>query len=209
MDYVVKFVWPSLIRYVSSFYFLEVVMFLDTSHVRFAHWIVAQMVLSYKPLAEHFRAAVQRKGSRSDQVSVIVLTVLDAKITSQCKAIDHLAENNPAHAAALVAMAAAECPTLELSDDRLWIRRVEPFSSELVSKLFNEQVSSDGEEETCSSNGVLSYEAVYISAFTDKDAVSINLTASPNSYYLDAIAQELDVPDAGHVFMSRYVFSTV
>jgi len=179
------------------------------------------MVLSYKPLAEHFRAAVQRKGSRSGQVPVTVLTVLDAKITSQCKSIDQLAENNPAHAAALVSQAAAACPSLRVSDDGLWIGRSDPFSPELVQKLLNDREDRgppDGLESlgeaTCSSttmpafNEALSYKAVYISAFADKEASSVSLTATPNVYYLDAIAHKLGVQDAGHVFMSRYMFST-
>lgn len=180
--------------------------------------ISLQLVLSYKPLAEHFRAAVQRKGSRCGQVPVIVLTVLDAKITSQCKAIDQLAENNPAHAAALVAKAAAACPSLRLSDDSLWIGRSDPFSSELVTQLLTDQTDSHGaeslEEATCSStitpalNGALPYKAVYISAFADKEPSSISLTATPNSYYLDDIAHELGLQDAGHVFISRYMFSS-
>lgn len=175
------------------------------------------MVLSYKPLAEHFRAAVQRKGSRFGQVPVVVLTVLDAKITSQCKSIDQLAENNPAYAAALVARAAAACASLRLSEDGLWIGRSDSFSPELVTNLLTLPDNCDDGveslEATCSStipafNGAVSYKAVYISAFADKEASSISLTAASNAYYLDAIAHELGSQDAGHVFMSRCMFST-
>jgi hypothetical protein len=176
-----------------------------------------QMVLSYKPLAEHFRAAVQRKGSGFGQVSVVVLTVLDAKITSQCKSVDQLAENNPAYAAALVSKAAA--------DDGLWIGRSDPFSPELVTKFLTDREdqinsalpdSSDGLERVeatdpsvvSACNGAFSFNAVYIPACFDKELCTISLPATPDVYYLDAIAHELGLQDAGHVFMSRYVFSS-
>jgi hypothetical protein len=174
-----------------------------------------QMVLSYKPLAEHFRAAVQRKGSGFGQVSVVVLTVLDAKITSQCKSVDQLAENNPAYAAALVSKAAAACPSLKVSDDGLWIGRSDPFSPELVTKFLTDREdqinsalpdSSDGLVSAC--NGAFSFNAVYIPACFDKELCTISLPATPDVYYLDAIAHELGLQDAGHVFMSRYVFSS-
>ena len=183
------------------------------------------MVLSYKPLAEHFRAAVQRKGSGFGQVSVIVLTVLDAKITSQCKSVAQLAENNPAYAAALVSKAAAACPSLRLSDDGLWIGRSDPFSPELVTRLLNDREdrinsalpdSSDGSESLgamrswtmLACNRASSFKAVYISACADKELITISLAATPDVYYLDTIAHELGLQDAGHVFMSRYMFSS-
>lgn len=184
------------------------------------------MVLSYKPLAEHFRAAVQRKGSGFGQVPVIVLTVLDAKITSQCKSVDQLAENNPAYAAALVSKAAAACPSLKVSDDGLWIGRSDPFSPELVANFLTDRedrinsalphsssVGLERLEATAPSimsacNGALSFNAVYISACADKELSTISLPATPDVYYLDAMAHELGLQDAGHVFMSRYMFSS-
>lgn len=181
------------------------------------------MVLSYKPLTEHFRAAVQRKGPGFGQVSAVVLTVLDAKITSQCKFVDPLAENNPAYAAALVSKAAAACSSLRLSGDGLWIGRSDPFSPELVTKLLTDQedriniaIPDDSDvleslQATHSSiisacNGALSLKAVYISACANKELSTIRLPSTPYVYYLDAIADELGLQDAGHVFMSRYMF---
>jgi hypothetical protein len=90
------------------------------------------MVLSYKPLVEHFRLAVKRKDSRHGQVPVTVLTALDTKIMSQCKSIDHIAEISAAFAAALVSMAVSASPSLRLSDDGLWISRTDPFSEKVV-----------------------------------------------------------------------------
>ncbi|XP_024382976.1 small RNA 2'-O-methyltransferase isoform X2 [Physcomitrium patens] len=177
-----------------------------------------QMVLSYKPLAEHFRAAVQRKGSRFGQVPAIVLTVLDGKITSQCKAIDLLAEKNPAYAAALVCRAAAACPSLRLSDDGLWIGRSDPFSPELVTKLLTDRenrvesvASGNGDEmhnleTTCSQfNRAFRFEAVYIPAYVKEELRTISLTALPDVYYLDTIANALGLQDTGQVFMSRQI----
>lgn len=177
------------------------------------------MVLSYKPLAEHFRAAVQRKGSRFGQVPAIVLTVLDGKITSQCKAIDLLAEKNPAYAAALVCRAAAACPSLRLSDDGLWIGRSDPFSPELVTKLLTDRenrvesvASGNGDEmhnleTTCSQfNRAFRFEAVYIPAYVKEELRTISLTALPDVYYLDTIANALGLQDTGQVFMSRCCF---
>jgi hypothetical protein len=57
-------------------------------------------------------------------------------------------------------------------------------------------------------NGAFSFNAVYIPACFDKELCTISLPATPDVYYLDAIAHELGLQDAGHVFMSRYVFSS-
>lgn len=174
-------------------------------------------------MVEHFRAAVQRKGVRFGQVPALVLTVLDNKITSQCKSISRLADNDPAYAGALVCRAAASCPTLRLSDDGLWIGRTAPMSAELVTELLSDkrgldtletsQFESDLEVRTeilqltkLDPKEAWHFEAIRIPACEDKTSTTVQLTVAPNAYFLDVLAHELGVPDAGHVFLTRYVF---
>lgn len=172
-------------------------------------------------MAEHFRAAVQQQGSRFGLVPTIVLTIVDTKIMSQCKSIDQLAENNPAHAASLVWRAVAECPAVKISDDGLWIGRSDPLSAELVTNFLlslqleepiTEPPESRSESEcvgslpqlaTLTSQQACQFKAVYIPACAEEELRTVNLTATPDSYYLDIIAHELALPDAGHVLFTR------
>lgn len=172
-------------------------------------------------MAEHFRAAVQQQGSRFGLVPTIVLTIVDTKIMSQCKSIDQLAENNPAHAASLVWRAVAECPAVKISDDGLWIGRSDPLSAELVANFLlslqleepiaeppesrreSECVGSLPQLATLISQQACQFKAVHIPACAEEELRTVNLTATPDSYYLDIIAHELALPDAGHVLFTR------
>jgi hypothetical protein len=162
------------------------------------------MVLSYKPLVEHFRLAVKRKDSRHGQVPVTVLTALDTKIMSQCKSIDHLAEISAAFAAALVSMAVSASPSLQLSADGLWISRTNPFSEKVVIELLHHREDLNVQAGFYTKTK-LQFKAINIPASAERAVTAIELTVDEDAYYLDVLAQELGVPDAGHVLMTRAI----
>jgi len=191
-----------------------------------------QMVLSYMPLVEHFRAAVRQKGPKYGQIPATVLTVLDTKIRSLCKSIDCAADKDLHCATSMVCKAAAACPLLCVSDDGLWIGRTTPFSDELVAQLLLGNESLDLENNVqgrldtfnlAGLNGGLTnsehflqlenfpprtttlyqIETVHIPACMEKDVVSILLDVAGDDYYQEVLAHELGVPDAGHILPSR------
>ncbi|XP_056692780.1 small RNA 2'-O-methyltransferase isoform X4 [Spinacia oleracea] len=152
---------------------------------------------SLHPLSSHLKAVSYREGELSGSIPVSVLSACDAKLGNLCRSLDARIESNPFLSIPLILRAAVRLSELlVVSEEDLWIRRRNPYPSNAMPELANQQ--SDV------TNGPLT-EAVYIPFSLNKDVRTIGMNLSFKGYYLDVIAKELGVLNASKVLISRTI----
>ncbi|EFJ20229.1 hypothetical protein SELMODRAFT_418472 [Selaginella moellendorffii] len=157
-----------------------------------------ECVLNYKPLMEHFRAAIVRRGKSHAPVPATVLASLDTKIISMCKALDNISDGNPARALELVYKAAKGSSVLAC-DANMWISRVEPFPAHVKSGLLEQTTEASVASEK------IHFDAVYIPFALDRTVSAIRINIDPSDYYMDVLARQLGIDDGARVLISRSI----
>lgn len=84
---------------------------------------------------------------------------------------------------------------LATSERHLWIRRRSPYPQDIIESLMKE----DGSREC------IQVAAIRIPSSMEQSIEAVSLHISSKEYYLDIIANELDLEDAANVLISRYV----
>ncbi|XP_020518606.1 small RNA 2'-O-methyltransferase [Amborella trichopoda] len=153
-------------------------------------------LLSPNPLVNHFGQAIQREGCRNGFIPASVLPTCDSKMINLCKSINPRAVSDPFLTVALIMKAAKLSDSICASDRELWIWRQNPYSSEVKERLANKHLEHI---ESCQ------LEAVHIPCSLDQPVEPFLLQIHQNEYYMDVIAQKLNVEDATRVLISRPV----
>ncbi|XP_057970267.1 small RNA 2'-O-methyltransferase-like isoform X2 [Malania oleifera] len=169
----------------------------DNMISRLSYLFSDELLSTLHPLSGHFRAVLQREGDLSGSIPVCVMAIYDAKLCSLCKSIDPMVETNPLLAVQLVMKAAARLPGFIVSsEEHLWMRRENPFPSEILQSLITEEAILPES---------VQIKAVRIPYSPDKIVEPMSINVSSNGYYMDAIAQELAVKDVFRVLISRSI----
>ncbi|XP_077243893.1 small RNA 2'-O-methyltransferase-like isoform X2 [Tasmannia lanceolata] len=168
----------------------------DELVARLSFLFTDQFLSSIHPLIGHFRAAFHREGDLCGLVPVSILATCDVKLKSLCKSISPKSELNPFLMIALLMKAAGMSGSISTSEGELWIWKQNLHSSDIIQTLRNQQ-SSSAES--------IDIEAIRIPCSVEKPVETLTLNVSSNEYYMDVIAQRLDVRDCSRVMISRPV----
>lgn len=161
---------------------------------RLSYLFSEEFLSKSNPLSSHMKAASRREGELNGLVPVSVLIALDTKLSNLCKSINPRVESYPILALPLIGRAASSLSGfLVISNDHLWIRRQNPFPSDLVKSSSNDVIENQWVEATL----------IPPSVNSPVQQVRVNIFSS--AYYLDSIAQELGATDASKVFISRTI----
>lgn len=82
---------------------------------------------------------------------------------------------------------------VDTSEEHLWVRRQNPYPSEIIDSAIQQSGSP----------GSFSIEAIYIPCSNEKTINVVNLNISSMGYYLDAVANQLGLVDASKVLITR------
>ncbi|CAN0911354.1 Small RNA 2'-O-methyltransferase [Linum grandiflorum] len=155
-----------------------------------------EFISSLHPLTGHLKGALCRDGDLCGSVPCSVFAVSDTKISTICKSMDPNVDLNPFLALPIIMNAAARIPSVVVSEKRYSIQRLRPYSPEILN---SSTVQHPGPAAS------ILVDAIYIPSSLEKNVRPVTLDLSPAGYYMDVIAQNLGVDDAGRVLLSRIV----
>ncbi|KAH9606949.1 hypothetical protein KSS87_009343 [Heliosperma pusillum] len=165
---------------------------------RLTYMFSNEFLSSLHPLSGHLKAVLRREDKRCGLLPLYAVISCDPKLVNLCKSIDARVESNPLLSIPIVKEAVARLSELVISEEELWIKRKEPYPSDVIPSL-------DNQESDITNGAVTVTKAVYIPTSLDKDVASLSMNMCSEVYYLDIIAQELGVVDASKVLISRTI----
>ncbi|WOK94764.1 small RNA 2'-O-methyltransferase isoform X1 [Canna indica] len=156
-----------------------------------------EFLSSSHPLIGHFGVAFGANREHFGMIPIVAIIACDVKANNLCKVIDCKAESNPLLVSSLVLNAARVSSSLCTADDELWIWKQAPYSAKTI-----ESVNS---RDSGSSLGCVQIGATYIPCSIKENVEALTLDVSDEHYYLDVIAQKLNVKDSSRLLVSRTV----
>lgn len=162
---------------------------------RISGFFTDEFLSSSHPLIGHLRVAMGRVGDLSGTIPLSAIAACDVKVNNLCKVINPKAELDPLLVLSIILKAARMSGSLCMSDGELWIRKKGPYSETLQSLIHN---NSSMMECRC-------IEAIRIPCSIEEHVETLLLDISGNRYYMDEIAQKLDVRDSSLLLVSRTV----
>ncbi|PKA53570.1 Small RNA 2'-O-methyltransferase [Apostasia shenzhenica] len=169
---------------------------LDELILRISYFFADEFLSSNHPLAGHFKVAFKRIGGRFGMIPLPVVTACDAKVSNLCKAINPKAESDPVLALSILLKAVRMSASICISDVGFWIWKLGTHSAaipSLVEKLDSASVEN------------IHVEAVLFPLLPERDVESLTLCFSDSQYYMDEIAQKLNVKDSSCILISRII----
>lgn len=124
-----------------------------------------------------------------------VIAACDVKVNSLCKIIDPKAESDPLVVLSLISKAAKASESVCTLDGKFWIRKKEGYSPNVIELILNRSSSI---------SECLQVEAVYIPCEMEEQVSTLSLLVSDTKYYMDEIAEKLNVNDSSQIIVSRY-----
>lgn len=155
-----------------------------------------EFLLSSHPLIGHLRVALGRVGDRYGMLPISAIAACDVRINNLCKIIDPKAESDPLLVLSLILKAAKMSGSICLTDEKPWIQKQGLYSPEVLQSSLNRYSGAVG---------CIQIEAIRIPCSIEEQVETLTLDVSDNQYYLDEIAQKLNVADASQILVSRTV----
>ncbi|CAL9192459.1 unnamed protein product [Musa hybrid cultivar] len=155
-----------------------------------------EFLSSTHPLTGHFGVAFGVMREHFGMIPISAITTCDVKVHNLCKVINSKAESDPLLVSSLILNAARKCSSLCTATDELWIWKEAPYSPEAIASVINHHSES---------LGCVQIEALRIPCSIEENVEALTLDVSNEHYYLDLIAQKLNVKDSSRVLVSRTV----
>ncbi|KAF6139507.1 hypothetical protein GIB67_015464 [Kingdonia uniflora] len=157
---------------------------------------MAKFLSSGHALTAHFIEAIDKKDNLCGLVPVSILAACDLKLNNLCKAINHKSESNILLNVSFIMRAASLSGSVGTSDGKFSIHRKIPYSPETIQALISKKSSSL--EDVC-------VEAILIPCSMEKPVETVSLNVCSDGYYMDTIAEKLDLADTSSILVSRII----
>ncbi|XP_074570629.1 small RNA 2'-O-methyltransferase isoform X2 [Curcuma longa] len=151
---------------------------------------------SSHPLIGHFGVALKANREHFGMIPISAIASCDVKVNNLCKIIIYKAESDPLLVSSLILDAARKSSELCTADDGLWIWKKVPYSSETIASVNSRDSDS---------LGFLKIQALHIPCSIKENVEALTVDVSDDDYYLDLIAQKLNVRDSSQILVSRTV----
>ncbi|XP_072954719.1 small RNA 2'-O-methyltransferase-like [Typha angustifolia] len=155
-----------------------------------------EFLSSSHPLVGHFRVALRKEGDLFGMIPMSVIAACDVKVNSLCRIIDPKAESDAHIILLLISKAAKVSGSVCIIDDKFWIWKGGPYSSEAIESSLHH--SSDCLES-------VNIEAIRIPCALEEEVGTLSLLVSDTKYYMDEIAKKLNVNNSSEVLISKTV----
>ncbi|XP_042421447.1 small RNA 2'-O-methyltransferase-like isoform X2 [Zingiber officinale] len=151
---------------------------------------------SSHPLIGHFGVALKANREHFGMIPISAIASCDVKVNNLCKIIICKAESDPLLVSSLIFNAARKSSELCTADDGLWIWKKVPYSPETIASV-----------NSCDSDslGFTKIQSLHIPCSIEENVEPLTLDVSDDNYYLDLIAQKLNVRDSSQILVSRTV----
>lgn len=128
-------------------------------------------------------------------IPISAIASCDVKVNNLCKIIICKAESDPRLVSSLIYNAARKSSELCTADNGLWISKKVPYSPETIASV-----------NSCDSDslGFIKVQALHIPCSFEENVETLTLDVSDDNYYLDLIAQKLNVRDSSQILVSRF-----
>lgn len=169
----------------------------DEMTSRLSYVFSYEFLSSLHPLSNHLKAILRRQGELKRSVPISVLAAYDPKVNSLCRTINPKIESDPLLATTIIMKAASRLSELiATSKDQLSLIRENLYSPEIIESAVNLE---PGLPES------LRIKVIRVPSLAEKTVEILTLEVNSNCYYLDVIAQELELKDASAVLVSRTI----